>query len=81
MRAGRIRADANVINVFLVLTAVRIEVERGRVSDVPTSLIGNDGNVIAYLILVRIAFLRVKRVAHRDVRRPGHTRVGAIGIK
>jgi hypothetical protein len=64
-----------------VLAPARVEVERGRVSDIAASFVGNDGDVIADLILVRPAFLRVKRIAHRHVRRPCHTGIGAIGVE
>jgi hypothetical protein len=79
--AGRIGADAHVINVLLVLASVRIEIERGSVGDVTACLVGNEGDVIADLILVRPAFLRVKRIAHRHVRRPRDTRVSAVGVE
>ena len=50
----------NVINVLLVLTVVRVEVEGGRVSHVSPGLVGNNRNIIAYLVLVRITLRRIK---------------------
>lgn len=64
-----------------MLAPVRVEVKRGRVSDVTTGFVGNDGNVVAYLILVRPSFLRVKRIANRHVRRPCNAGVRAVGVE
>jgi hypothetical protein len=64
-----------------VLASVRIEIEGGSVSYITTRVVGNDGDVIADLILVRPAFLRVKRTAHRHVRRPRNSGVGAVGVE
>jgi hypothetical protein len=72
---------SHVINVFLVLIPVRIEVKRGGIRYIATGRVGNDGNVVAYLALVRIAFERVERIAHRNIRRPVDAGIGAIGIK
>jgi len=58
---------ANVINIFLVLIPVRVEVKRGGIGDIATRLIRNNGNVVAYLILIRIALERVERIAHRNI--------------
>ena len=60
---------------------VRVEVEGGRVSHVASGIVGNDGNVIAYLILIRIAFERVKWIADCHVGRPSHAGVDAEGIE
>ncbi len=64
-----------------MLSVVRIEVERSRVSHVTSGLIGNDRDVIAYLALIRVAFEGIKRIIYRHVRRPGSTSVGAKGIE
>lgn len=64
-----------------MLPPVWIEVERGRVRHVTTGFIGNDGDIIAYLALVRVALKRIKRVTHRHVRRPRYASVGAKGIE
>ena len=71
----------HVINVFLVLAVVRVEVEGGRVCHVATGFIGDNGDVVADLALVWIAFERVERIAHRNVSRPGNSGIGAKGIK
>ena len=64
-----------------MLPPVWIEVERSRVRHVTTGFIGNDGNIIAYLALVRVAFERIKRIAYRHVRRPRRASVGTKGIE
>ncbi len=64
-----------------MLSTVGIEVERRGIRDVTTGVIGNDGNVVANLTLVRITLERVKRIAHRNISRPGNTGVRAIRIK
>ena len=64
-----------------MLASGRVEVEGGSVSYIATSVVGNDGDVIADLILVRPAFLGVKRIAHRHVRRPRNARVSAVGVE
>jgi hypothetical protein len=64
-----------------VLSTVGIEVERRGIRDVTAGVIGNDGNVVANLTLVRITFERIERSARSHVRRPGNTGVSAIRIK
>lgn len=64
-----------------MLTSGRIEVKRSRIRHVASRQVGNDGDVIANLILIRPAFLRVERVAHRHIWRPGNTGIRAIRIK
>ena len=64
-----------------MLASVRVEVECGRVRNVAAGFVGNEGDVIADLILVRPAFLRVKRVAHRHIRRPCNARVRTVGVE
>ena len=71
----------HVINVFFVLTVVRVEVECGRVSHVTPGFVRYNRNIIAYLALVRIAFERIERIAHSNINRPGDAGIGAIGIK
>ena len=75
------RENPNVIDILLVLTSVRVEIEGGSISYIPTSVVGNKGDVIADLVLVRIAFQGVKCITHRHIRRPRDTRVGAIGVE
>jgi hypothetical protein len=72
---------SHIINIFFVLVPVRIEVKRSRIRHVASGIVGYDSDIIAYLVLVRIAFKRIKRIAHRNVRRPGHAGVSAIGIE
>jgi len=64
-----------------VLPAVRIEVECGRIRHVASGIVRHDGNVIAHLVLHRIAFKRSERIADRHVGRPCHTAVGAPGVE
>jgi len=54
------RKYPHVINVFLVLTVVRVEVECGRIRDVPAGFVRNDCDIIADLVLIRIALRRIK---------------------
>jgi hypothetical protein len=75
------REYPNVINVFFVLVSLRVEVKGGGVSHVAARFIGNDRDIVAYLALIRIAFERIKCIAHRHVRRPCHAGIGAKGIK
>lgn len=50
----------NVINVLLVLTVVRVEVECGRISHVAARLVRYNRNIVTYLVLVRITLRRIK---------------------
>ena len=75
------REYSNVINIFFVLIPVRVEVKRSRIRHVASRIIGNNRDIIAYLVLVRISLERIKCIAHRNVRRPGHAGVSAIGIE
>jgi len=63
------------------LPIVRVDVKCGGVSHVAPSVVGHDGDVIAYLILIWIAFERIKWIADCHVRRPGRAGVGAEGIE
>ena len=63
------------------MPAGRIKVERGRISYIAARVIGNDGDVVAYLVLVRIAFKRIKGSTDCDVGRPGYTAIRAIRIE
>ena len=64
-----------------MLTRARVKVVGGRVRDVASRVIRHDGDVIAYLVLLRIAFERIKRIAHRNVRRPSNAAIRAEGIE
>src|SRR5205823_9384025 len=75
------REYPNVIDIFFVLAPVRIKVKSRGVCYVTAGFIGNHCDIIAYLALVRIAFERIKRIAHRNVRRPGDASVSAKRIE
>jgi len=64
-----------------VLAPVRVEIKRGRIRHVATRVVRNDGDVIAYLVLIRIAFERIKGIAHGDVRRPRDAAIRAERIE
>jgi hypothetical protein len=64
-----------------VLASLRIKVKGGRVSYVASSFVRYHRDIIAYLALVRIAFERIKRIAHCHVRRPGRAGVSAKRIE
>src|SRR2546427_469070 len=51
---------AHEIDVLFVLAPARVEVERSRIRHITTGMIRNDGDVVAYLVLVRPAFERTK---------------------
>ncbi len=75
------RHHAHVIDVFFVLPVVRVKVKGCRIRYVSAGFIGDDCDVVTYLVLVRIALKRIKRVTHCHVRRPGNTGIGAKGIE
>ena len=58
-----------------------IEVERGGIRHVAASVVGHDCNVIAYLVLLWPALERSKGIAHRYVRRPANSAVGAVRVE
>ena len=64
-----------------MLAPVRVKVKRRGVSHVAAGFIGNDGDIVAYLALIRIAFEGIKRVAYGHVWRPGHAGIRAKGIE
>ena len=64
-----------------MLVPLRIEVERGRVRHIAAGGVGDNRDVIANLVLVRIALVRIKRIAYRDIGRPGNAGVRAPGIE
>ena len=64
-----------------MLVPLRIEVERGRVGYVTTCVIRYHRDVIADLVLVRIALLRIKQIAHRNVGRPGDAAIRAPRVE
>jgi len=65
----------------VVRRRVRIEVESSRIRHVAAGFIGNHGDIVADLILLRIAFEWIERVTHCDIRRPGNAGVRAIGVE
>ena len=50
------RRYTNEIDVLFVLSPARVEIVRSRVGDVASGVIRHDGDVIAYLGLIRPAF-------------------------
>ena len=64
-----------------MLSTGGIQVERRGIRNVSAGVVRNDGDVVANLALVRITFERIKRIAHRNVSRPSHAGVCAIGIE
>ena len=64
-----------------MLSRGRVQVERGRIRYVAASVIGDDGDVVPYLVLLWPALCRIERWGYRDVRRPRRTCIGAVGIK
>jgi len=64
-----------------VLSSARVEVKGGRVGDISSRVIRDDGDIIAYLVLLRPPLQRTKRTAHCHVRRPGNSAVGTIRVE
>jgi type II secretory pathway component PulM len=64
-----------------VLSPARVEVVSSRIRHIAAGVVRDDGDVIAYLALVRPAFERIKGITRRHVRRPGDAAVGAVGIE
>jgi len=64
-----------------VLAPVWVKIERGRIRHVATRVVRNDGDVIAYLVLIRIAFERIKGITHGNVRRPRDAAIRAERIE
>ena len=64
-----------------MLSAVRVEVKSRRICYVASRVIRNNGDVVADLVLVRVAFERIKQIGYRYVRRPGHAGIRAPGIE
>jgi len=66
---------------LFVLVRVRVEVERRRIRHITSGVVRNNCDVIADLVLLRIAFERGKRIGHRNVRRPANAAVGTERIE
>ena len=75
------RKYPDIVYVFFVLVSLGIEVKRRGVSYVAAGLVGHDGDIVAYLVLIWVAFERIKRIADCHVRRPGNATIGAPGIE
>jgi hypothetical protein len=75
------RKYPDIVYIFFVLVSLGIEVKGRGVSYVAAGLVGNDGDIVAYLVLIWVAFERIKRIAHCHVRRPGNASTGAPGIE
>ena len=60
---------------------IRVEVECGRIRHIAPGFIRNNRDVIAYLALIRIAFERIERIAHCNVRRPRNPSICAVGVE
>src|SRR5713101_2504600 len=71
----------NVINVFFVLVPDRVEVKRSRIRHVASGLVRYNCDVVAYLVLIRIALERIKWITYRNIRCPGNASVGAKRIE
>src|SRR5437879_6042215 len=70
-------SDAYVINVLFVLASAGVEIVSGRIRHIASCVIRNNRDVVAYLILTRPAFQRIKGITHSYVRRPRNAAVGA----
>ena len=64
-----------------MLVSALVEVKRGGICDIASGVVGHNGDVIAYLALIRIAFKWIKRIAYLNVGRPGQATVRAPRIK
>jgi hypothetical protein len=64
-----------------VLAPVRVEIKSGGIRHVAAGIVRHNGDVIADLILIGIAFGGIKRVAYCHIGRPCEARVGAPGIE
>ena len=71
----------NKIDVLLVLSPAGVKVVRCRVCDIASGVIGHNGDVITYLVLLWPAFQRSEGIAHSYVGRPGNTAIGAVGVE
>ena len=64
-----------------MLIPVWIEVKRSRIRHVAPSIIGDDSDIVAYLVLIRVAFERIKRIANRHIGSPSDAAISAPGIE
>jgi hypothetical protein len=61
-----------------VLASIRIKVEGRRIRYVAAVQVGNNRDVIPYLVLVGASFLRIEGVAHRYIGRPTNAGIRAV---
>ena len=61
--------------------SIRVDVVSSGIRYVAAGVVRYNRNVIAYLLIVRKTCLRIKRIAHGNIRRPCHTAIGAPGIE
>ena len=64
-----------------MLTCAWVEIEGSGIGNIAPRVIRHDRNVIAYFVLLRPTFERVKGIAHRHVRRPCETAIHAVRIE
>ena len=67
--------------MFVPANGIRVDVKGGGICDIASGHIRNDRDVIADLLVLRKAGLRIERIADRNVRSPCHAGVGAIRIE
>ena len=67
--------------MFVPADGVRVDIVSGGVRHIASGAVRHNGDVIAYLVLIGIAFEGIKRVAYLDVGRPRDARVRAPGIE
>ena len=63
------------------MAPARVEIKSGGIRHVAAGIVRNNGDVIADLVLVWIAFQGIKRAAYCDIRRPRYPGVRAPGVK
>ena len=56
-----------------MLSRGRVQVECGRIRYVAAGVIGDNGDVVAYLVLLWLALSRIECCTYGDVRRPRRT--------
>lgn len=74
--------NSHVINIlFVAADSIRVDVVSSSIRHVASGIVRDDRNVIAYLLILRKACLRIERSTHRNVRGPCHAAVCAPGIE
>ena len=64
-----------------MLSPARVEIKGSRIGNIPSRGIRYDGDIIAYLVLLRPAFERRESGAHGDIRRPCDAAIRAERIE